>query len=74
MKTLYLCVSNRTRSEYMGGSTRDTVTRLVWATDEEEASRLMRAAYDRDDPYGTSIRLSNTVCTPALGTPTQESA
>lgn len=52
---LFLAQIDLQKHEYMGESTSASVTRLVWATSAEEAEDKAARAFERSDPYGTSV-------------------
>ena len=54
-KILYLAEVDIEMSEYMGRSSRRSIHRIVWASSLEEAEVKVRAAFEKDDPYGTSV-------------------
>lgn len=53
-------------SEYMGRSSRCDVRRIVWASSEDDAVKKLKAAIEKDDPYGTSFSINHVELSEAI--------
>lgn len=69
MKKLFLAVVTLRLSEYMGNTRFETVTRLVWAANEDEVDLLLRQDLAFDDPYGLNKSIQSADITESLGSP-----
>jgi hypothetical protein len=69
MKKLFLAVVTLRLNEYMGNTRFETVTRLVWAVDTDEAELLLKRELEVDDPYGLGKSIDSSDITETLGSP-----